>query len=137
MLTNAIKRFSLLAFLCSCASAAPVHLGFIEYHTPAGGSPPSTFNEFWLRNWTDGIAGTFGLSTHIVFTDISVRIDYDDQNGNPFTNEEAWRTDVPTWLFQPGAPPAIDARTAVPHPGDYRMLIPAAKKIKQAVFSVK
>jgi hypothetical protein len=137
MFNNAIKRFSLLAFMCSCASATPVDLGFLQYRTPAGGASPSTFSEFWLRNWTDGVAGTFGLSTRIVFTEISLRIDYDDEDGNPFTNEEAWRTDQPTWLFQPGAPPAIDARTAEPHPGDYRMLIMTTKKIKQAVFSVK
>jgi hypothetical protein len=136
MLIKAIKRFSLLAFMCSCASAAPVHLGFVEFHTPAGGGAPGSFNEFWLKNWTDGVAGTFGLSTRIVFTEISLRIDY-DEGLNSVTNEEAWRTDQPSWLFQPIIPVPPDPRTAEPDNDDYRMLVPFGKNIKRAVFSVK
>ena len=135
MLLTAIKRFSLIALMCSCASAAPVYLGGISFHLPGGGDNTGNSNEFRLFNWTGGAGGaTYGLSTSVTFAELSLRIDY-VQGGNTVQDEEAW---LPAMVVQPTPQfGPVDLTSATPHAGLYRLFVDITKNITRAVFTAK
>ena len=135
MLMTAIKKLTLLAMLCSCASAAPVYLGGISFHLPGGGDNTGNSNEFRLFNWTGGAGGTtYGISTSVTFAELSLRIDY-VKGGNTVLNEEAW---LPAMVVQPTAQfGPVDLTSATPQAGLYRLFIDITKNITRAVFTAK